>query len=127
MKINRWTIAWAISAIIIVAGVFANIFATKDINSQFLISFGVTFFIVMMFAYMKRKNLGKPDERDKKIAKAAMAYSWYFTYVFIALLILIDVMGLTKPSVQAVLGLVFFFMLISQFALRTYYGYRGDA
>ncbi|VVB73254.1 Uncharacterised protein [uncultured archaeon] len=66
------------------------------------------------------------DERTKKIVRFASSYSWWLSYVLIAILILVDQFNLATLSAQSVLGLVFFFMVFSQFALRFYFERKGD-
>lgn len=125
MKVNVWIVCWLIAALIIIAGAVAT--AMQYANAQFLITLGIVFFFVMAFSYYRRKNMPKPDERDKKIQTKAMAYSWYITYMFIAILILYNQWISNSLNPQAALGIIFAFMIISQIALRWHFSKKGDA
>ena len=67
------------------------------------------------------------DERTKKIHNAAMARSWWLTYVFIAVLLWADYLKLRVFDVQSVLSLTFFFMVASYTAMSWWLSSRGDA
>ena len=67
---------------------------------------------VFTLRYLQRKEDGVlQDERTKKIHNAAMAYSWWLTYVLIAILLWVDYLKLSVIELESALSLTFFFMV----------------
>jgi hypothetical protein len=84
-----------------------------------IISYLVAFSSALLFVALYLKFAGKEelikDERSNKVKWLATSYSWWATFVLIALLMLILEFQLAALSIESVLGLTFFFMVASQY------------
>ena len=69
---------------------------------------------------MKKKENIK-DERDIKIARMSMTYSWSFTYLLIAVLVMVDHFKLVMMSAQVVLSIIFFSMVAVQLLAKMHF------
>ena len=85
---------------------------------SYLVSMGVAMVFVGMLLLYRRRNEPVHDERTRRVSQKALSYSWWFTYVLIAVMMLVENFGLAKLSVEGVLGLTFFFMVASQYLFR---------
>jgi len=114
------------AAIVILGGVILSVLGYVDAKTApYIMSIGVAMLFVGI-AIQFRKDEGIVDERTKKIDMAALAYSWRFTFMIIALLILVNEFTNVKLSAEAVLGIIFFFMAASQTVLTWSFNRRGD-
>lgn len=125
-KLDRWTLAWGVCALIILAASAALASGADGWRGDYLLTIAAAFFILTLLAYWRRKQGVRYDERDIKVRHKAASYSWFYTYAFIALLILNQQFGVWPLQTQAALGLVFFFMLLSQLAGRLYLQNKED-
>ncbi len=85
--------------------------------------------IVAATAYRAwRERKGEPimDERTRLVNRLATGFSWWFTYVAIAVLLLAMQFKLATLSVESALSLVFFVMVASLIAARIYLSRKGD-
>ncbi|MFA5077523.1 MAG: DUF2178 domain-containing protein [Candidatus Micrarchaeia archaeon] len=83
---------------------------------------------VFTLRYLQRKEDGVlQDERTKKVHNAAMAYSWWLTYVLIAILLWVNYLKLAKVELESALSLMFFFMVATYTLAKWWLSSRGDA
>jgi hypothetical protein len=115
------------SAIVVLGGVILSVLGYVDAKTTpYIMSIGVAMLFVGIAIQFRNKDEGIVDERTKKIDMAALAYSWRFTFIVIALLMLVNEFTTFKLSAEAVLGIIFFFMAASQIVLTWNFNRRGD-
>lgn len=83
-------------------------------------------FIVSGIRMMKYGDAYKGDERIRKIGAYAAAYSWWLTYVAIAILYLVEYLNIATLSVEGVLGILLFTTALCQIVIRWVLMRRGD-
>lgn len=83
-------------------------------------------FIVVGIRMMKYGDAYKGDERTKKIWAYSAAYSWWLTYIAIAILYLIDYLKIIELNVGMVLGILLFTIAITQIIIGWVLSRRGD-
>jgi len=115
------------AAIVILGGVILSVLGYVDAKTApYIMSIGVAMLFVGIAIQFRKKDEDVVDERTKKINMAALAYSWRFTFIVIALLILVNEFTTVKLSAEAVLSIIFFFMAASQSVLIWNFNRRGD-
>ncbi len=113
------------AAIVILGGVILSALGYVDAKTApYIMSIGVAMLFVGIAIQSRKEDI--VDERTKKIDMAALAYSWRFTFIVIALLILVNEFTNLKLSAEAVLSIIFFFMAASQSVLIWNFNRRGD-
>ena len=83
-------------------------------------------FIVVGLRVMKYGSSYKGDERTKKIWAYSAAYSWWLTYIAIAILYLVDYLKIADLTVGAVLGILLFTIAITQIIIGWILSRKGD-
>lgn len=124
--INRLTAAWTVCALVILIASAMLAAGAGGWWGDYLLTIALAFFIITLVVYLRRKERVRYDERDIKVQQKASTYSWFYSYAFIALLIINQQSGFRPLETQAALGLVFFFMLLSQLASRIYFQRQED-
>lgn len=125
-SLNKRTIIGIIFALLIlVIGIIMTTLNFETENSQFLITLGIAVTVGIIVVYFKRINSKTPDEREIKIAYKAISYSWSFTYLIVAIMILIDQLKIYSFTVQQVLAITFFSMAFIQFGYKFYLDKNG--
>lgn len=81
--------------------------------------------IGILRAWQESKGEPLADERTILVHRIAVGYSWWFSYVVIALLMLASQFNLATFSVEGVLSLVFFTMIASLLVFRLYVSRQG--
>jgi uncharacterized membrane protein YidH (DUF202 family) len=72
--------------------------------------------ILMVVAVLKYNKLGagvRQDEMSRMISSRGLAHSWFLTFVVINLLFWFDSFEILNLTVQQLLGVIIFFMIIS--------------
>lgn len=87
-----------------------------------------TAIVAVSLVRMWRERKGEPlqDERTIKANRMAMAYSWWFTYLVLAMLLLVSHFRPGTLNADSALGLLFFAIVASQIILQAYFMRRGD-
>lgn len=115
------------AAILILGGVILSVLGYVDAKTApYIMSIGVAMLFVGIAIQFRSKDEDIIDERTKKIDMAALAYSWRFTFIVIALLILVNEFTSIKLGAEVVLSIIFFFMAASQSMLIWHFNRRGD-
>ncbi|MBN2094887.1 MAG: hypothetical protein JW727_02465 [Candidatus Aenigmarchaeota archaeon] len=83
-------------------------------------------FIVVGIRKMKYGDAYKGDERTRKIWAYSAAYSWWLTYIAIAILFWVDYLKLADLTVGAVLGILLFTIAITQIIIGWILSRKGD-
>ncbi|VVC00022.1 Uncharacterised protein [uncultured archaeon] len=91
-----------------------------------MIAVSVAMLVVAVVLTFRNKDEVVQDERTVKIARKASASSWQLTYLLLAVQILIAQFAVQDRFAVAALSTMFFFMAVSQLALRMYYSRKGD-
>ena len=113
------------AAIVILGGVILSVPGYVDAKTApYIMSIGVAMLFVGIAIQFRKEDI--IDERTKKIDMAALAYSWRFTFIVIALLMLANEFTTIKLGTEAVLSIIFFFMAASQIVLTWNFNRRGD-
>lgn len=112
---------------ILLAGILVAAFLEVDVLIPIvLINTGLIVFLATAFKLFKSVGLPDKDERTKKLAAYGITYSWLLTLVVMTILIWVDYFGLFELTVKGVLGILFFFMIISANVFRWYFMRKGD-
>jgi hypothetical protein len=85
---------------------------------------GLLFFSIFR-AYMARKGEVYKDERTQKIHNSALAISWWASYVVLATVYLLIQAKVFEMSLEAFVPLMFFLMLTTYWAAKTYLSHKG--
>ncbi|PIO08856.1 hypothetical protein COT47_00930 [Candidatus Woesearchaeota archaeon CG08_land_8_20_14_0_20_43_7] len=116
---TKWILSFASAALVLLFGL--TFFFFGDVRSLSIINVGVVMAIVLGLKYHRMKRRPALDERNIKVARAAIGYSWFFSYLAVAILILLDYMDLFRLSAIHALSIVLFMMasvqMISYFIL----------
>ncbi|RXE56680.1 hypothetical protein ABH15_00385 [Methanoculleus taiwanensis] len=91
-----------------------------------LVSAGIAMLIVTMITTFRYRDEVQADERTKKIGAYGITYSWLFTLVLVFLLFWVDYLDLAALSLQGVLALLGFGMILSARAFQWYLFRKGD-
>lgn len=105
---------------------FAAIYGNNSLLPIIFINGGLIILVIAIFRFFKRGDLPDKDERTKKLSAYGITYSWLLTLVVITGLSLIQNLGLIQLSVELVLGVLLFFMIISANVFRWYFMQKGD-
>lgn len=123
-KTIRFSILTTLAVVSIISGLVLSFISPSSTATSF-VSFGVALFVITLLMILRSKRGIKPDERDIKISQVASTYSWFYTYLIVAILILINHFKLLTLTVEQVLGIVFFAMISIQLGFRYYFNKRG--
>ena len=77
-------------------------------------------------AWRESRNEPLVDERTKLLNRIATGFSWWFTYVLIAILLLVNQFKLATLTIEGVLSLVFVAMIVSLIGARIYLRMKGE-
>ena len=105
---------------------FTAIYGNNSLLPIIFINGGLIILVIAIFSFFKRGDLPDKDERTKKLSAYGITYSWLLTLVVITGLSLIQNLGLIQLSVELVLGVLLFFMIISANVFRWYFMQKGD-
>jgi uncharacterized membrane protein len=121
-----WVLGFA-ALLMLIAGA-ASLNGSIDSKSvTYFVSIAVAMIFVSIMLLYRRRDEPVHDERTRRVSQKALSYSWWFTYVLIAGMMLVENFGLAKLSVEGVLGITFFFMVASQYLFRWHLNRKGDA
>lgn len=87
---------------------------------------GTILFAGAVFATRKQQLGFAKDERTRKIEAYSSAYSWFFTYVVLLLLIWNELLEWIKLSVLQALGILSVTMIVSMAGTRQFFLHQGD-
>jgi hypothetical protein len=82
-------------------------------------------FLSIFRAYLARKGEVYKDERTQKIHNSALAISWWAAYVVLATVYLLIQADVFDISLEAFVPLMFFLMLTTYWAGKTYLSHKG--
>lgn len=129
MKDKFWKqLPFALASIMVAGVVAVTMNAAGGGSVDGLIISGIVGIAIIAFVLYRRKN--RPvisDERVVAISNRSMAYSWWLTYLMIAILFWFDYTGYLKLTVFQFGGALLFTMLISHAIISRYLLSRGDA
>jgi hypothetical protein len=113
--------------LLLLAGILLGIFEPNVpiLYVSIMTALGVIF-IVMGLRMTKSRDLYKGDERTRKIWAYSAAYSWWLTYIAIAILYFIDYTKLASLTVDSVLGILLFTIAITQIVISWIMSRKGD-
>ena len=75
---------------------------------------------IVMYWRMKKGQKVIRDERTNQVAQKAASWSWWFSYILIALLFWVQYLKLYPLTVEIALGVMFYFMIFSYVACQWY-------
>jgi len=112
-----------LAAVLYMVAAYLNFF-TPDADASMvsiIVSMATAMVAVGIFrAWQERKGEPLADERTILVHRIAVGYSWWFSYVVIAVLLLVNQFKLATLNVEGVLSLVFFTMIASLLLFRFY-------
>jgi|GEM_PF-230954 len=117
----------ALGVVLMLAGILSAAFF--EVNASipiFLITMGLTMFVITAFRHFRQGDLPDRDERTKKLAAYGITYSWLLTLVLITVLYWVEFLGLAELTAGATLGILLFFMIASANVFRWYFMQKGD-
>jgi hypothetical protein len=118
-----------LAAVVYLAAAYFGFFtpSADDGMVSMLVAIGTAMVAVSIVrAWQERKGEPLVDERTKLVHRIAVGYSWWLSYVVIAILLLVQQFKLAELGVEGVLSLVFFTMIASLLAFRFYLSRKGD-
>ncbi|MBB6066740.1 hypothetical protein [Methanococcus maripaludis] len=113
--------------LIMLFGIFINyMFEVDRLITAVLINAGVILILYNLYLHIKYQEVPSKDERIRKIANAGLAYSWVFTFLIMNLIFWADYFNWFEITVQQVIGIIYFVMLISALLFQQYFKRLGD-
>ncbi len=91
-----------------------------------LISAGIAILIVTMITTVRYRGEVRADERTKKIGAYGITYSWLLTLVLIMVFFWVDFLDLAALSLQGVLAVLLFGMILSARVFQWFLFRKGD-
>jgi len=124
LKKAMFSVALAAVAAIVIAAVTSG----KETPMPVMI-FIIVLVLLMIVLVVRNKNRGevRQDERTIKIQQAATTYSWWITYVWMAMAYWLDYSGYHLFSISEYFISTLMVMLVSQAIIRKYLQIKGDA
>jgi len=120
---NRLTLGF----LIMLFGIFLEyLFEIDKMITIVLINSGAILVIYNLYYHIKYREVPSKDERIRKIANAGLAYSWVMTFLIITAIFWIDYFKLLEITVQHVVGIIYFGMIISALIFQMYFKKMGD-
>ncbi len=127
MKRHQWTIL--IGSIILIAGLLLMAFTpwTEKLSQSGIVTIGMVM-IIVGFLHGLRKNEGvRKDERTRKIANQAAAYSWVTTLLVLMIAYWLHHFEAVRFSVNGIIALAYVTMIATMIGFQQYYHRKGDA
>ncbi|WP_459202603.1 hypothetical protein [Methanococcus sp. CF] len=116
-----------IGFLIMLFGIFIEyLFEFHSLITAILINAGVILIIYNLYYHIKYREVPSKDERIRKIANAGLAYSWVLTFLIMNLIFWVDYFKWLEITVQQVIGLIYFVMIISALLFQQYFKRQGD-
>jgi len=112
-----------LAAVLYLVAAYLNFFTPNADEStvSIVVSMATAMVAVGIFrAWQEGKGEPIADERTILVHRIAVGYSWWFSYVVIAALLLMNQFKLATLNVESVLSLVFFTMIASLLLFRFY-------
>ncbi|QSZ67254.1 hypothetical protein RJ40_06935 [Methanofollis aquaemaris] len=129
-KENYW-LGLVAGLLLITAAIPARaVFTDQPRIALFIIVAGAALIITSMtgiYLRSRKEEAEDPDERDKKIRRAAFSDSWIITFWFATVLLCIDFTGIVELQTTDVLMAIFYAMGISATFFGWKYREKGDA
>ncbi|MCD4806180.1 MAG: hypothetical protein K8R13_01125 [Methanococcoides sp.] len=117
----------SIGTLILLLGIILEVFTSIDsIITISLINAGIIVILVSYYKFIKYKGGHTQDEWTRKIGRTGLAYSWIVTFVVTIGLFWVDYFGWLQMSVNEVLVIIFFTMIISVNLFQFYFKRQGD-
>ncbi|ABR54230.1 putative hypothetical protein [Methanococcus vannielii SB] len=108
-------------------GIFLEyMFEIDKLITIVLINLGAILVVYNLYYHIKYREIPSKDERIRKTANAGLAYSWVTTFLIITLIFWIDYFKWLEITIQQVIGLIYFVMIISALLFQTYFKKMGD-
>jgi len=82
--------------------------------------------VALVRAWQENRGEVLVDERTRLVQRVAVGYSWWFSYVLIAILLLANQFGGIRFEAENALSLVFFAMIASLIFFRFYLSRKED-
>ncbi|MFA5929594.1 MAG: hypothetical protein WC861_01820 [Candidatus Micrarchaeia archaeon] len=116
-----------LAAVVYMSAAYIGLFTPSPDEGMvsMLVAIGTAMVAVSLVRAWQERN-GEPlaDERTILVHRIAVNYSWWASYVVIAVLLLVQQFKLATLSVEGVLSLVFFTMIASLILFRFYISKR---
>jgi len=124
---NKYGWRLVLGPVLLFGGILLGLFweGIPSVLVSILTAMGAVF-IVVGIRMMKYGDSYRGDERTRKIWAYSAAYSWWLTYIAIAILYLVDYLKVVELNVGMVLGILLFTIAITQIIIAWILSRRGD-
>lgn len=125
---QRWIALFMLSAAIYLVAAYVGFFVPGADPGfvSILVSMATAMVAIgLVRAWQESRGEVAADERTKLVQRIAVGYSWWFAYVLIAVLLLVDYFRLASLTADGALSLVFFGMIASLIVSRFYLSRKG--
>jgi hypothetical protein len=86
----------------------------------------VIVFALMYYLRVRHPDRYKKDERTNRIGAYAASYSWFVTYLAVAILYLLDYTGYLRVPASVAISTIFALMAVTIIAFRWHLSLKGD-
>ena len=83
--------------------------------------------VMISFIRWRHPEAYKKDERVNKLAAYAASWSWFVTFIFVAVIYWVDYLGLVTLGLEEAVSAIFFVMVVTIIGFRFYFLRKGDA
>jgi uncharacterized membrane protein len=124
-RVSRTILAIAIGMVVL-AALLILIEADADVISVIGAVGVAVLAVTLLKTYKMERGEVLQDERTRTIHNRAMGFSWWLTYLTVAVTFLLDNIGAVKMSFSTFSGVMIFAMLFSYLIVRKYLSWRGE-
>ena len=125
--LNKYRNRILAGTLILLAGIFVQIFMELDqIITITLVTMGTVLILFGIVYALKYGEGPVQDEWSKKIGSISLSYSWVITFFVLAGIFWVNYFEIISLDVNAVIGIIFFVMIITANLFQFYFRRKGD-
>jgi len=98
----------------------------SNLNLLIITSIGINLLAVTVFNFLKNKDGINKDELTRKIADRSAAYSWVITFFIIFIIYWLNYLEIVNFTINSVLIIIYFFMILSVLIFQNIFLKKGD-
>ncbi|MBN2109955.1 MAG: hypothetical protein JW705_02555, partial [Methanosarcinaceae archaeon] len=120
-------LSYSLAFMLIMAGVILIVMSEEYQQAGIILANIGAIILFVIFIKAKRYRSGPvKDERSIKIGAYGLSYSWFVTFVLISLLFWVEESGSVKMTVEQVLAILMFTMVLTAKGIQWYLFRKGD-
>lgn len=124
---RRYMVQMAAGAVIGLTGLVLPFLTDgTETLSSLLVTIGAVLLAVAAVRHWRFRDEPEKDERTQKMGAYGISYSWFLTFVFLALLFWADYFGVFALTVESVLLSTILVMTLSASVFQWYFLRQGD-